>query len=143
MKRRTFLRGIAAAFAIGMSPAFLNTTKLEIIGLDLAKGDAIGTTSLFRIHSDGIRELISAVQNPIVDDGVNGVVSLYGDSDHIAAGMPFDEYPRQMRFMVPKNMNIEEMGVGTDGKHNRIVLKEPITVESDDVLEIEYEYRIA
>jgi hypothetical protein len=30
MKRRTFLRGMAAAVAIGMAPAFLNATRLRL-----------------------------------------------------------------------------------------------------------------
>ena len=38
MKRRSFLKGVVAAVALGVSPMLLNTTKLELAGVGQAYG---------------------------------------------------------------------------------------------------------
>jgi hypothetical protein len=126
MKRRSFIRGAVAAIAIGLSPAFLNKTSLEIAGLDLAKGESIGTLVFWKMYPDGSRELIGAKEVPVVDRGIN---SLYQG--------------KKQFFHFPEECNINEIGT-TDGRLvSRHVFDEPMTFKAEDHLVIEYDYRVS
>ena len=129
MKRRTLLRGIAAAFAIGMSSAFLNTTKLTL-AVDLAENESIGTLSVWKVYSDGFKELISSKHIPIVDNGVNQI------------SPPYTGHGKTYKFPIQGKQNVSEIGVpgAKLGEFQRVVFKESISVKEDEYLEMEYHY---
>ena len=69
MRRRSFLRGVVAAFAIGMAPVTLNR-----VGLDLARDSRPIASGLFRLYRNG--ELVFEGENCVVDNGVDFVAQL-------------------------------------------------------------------
>jgi hypothetical protein len=135
MKRRTFLKGMATAIAIGMAPAFLNKTSLEIIHTDTAKEQSVGIMSLWKIEKDGTKELISKKSIPIVDNGINSLRIIDYPRKH-SVNAAFSK--EGLRFAYPGEGQIDEVGFGSSNSYQRIILDKPITVKSDDYLEMEF-----
>ena len=112
------------AIGIALAPVFLNKTALELV----TQNDTtmVGTMSVWHIHPDGTRELVSAKEIPIVDEGKNIMA-----------------VPRQQRFKMYEEVQIHEAGLYGPGSVQRMEFEHPITLHSDDYLEVEYDYRLS
>lgn len=128
MQRRSFIRGAVAAIAIGLAPAFLNKTSLELAGIDPASNRDIGTMTVYRIHLDGERELLSVREIPVVDMGVDRTVPYFGE---------------RKTFVFPAESHLTEVGIGSQLGYRRWQFDETIVTKENEELVLEYDYRVS
>jgi len=115
--RRHFLRSAAAAVAIGLSPVFLNRTRLML------PDELTVTLTIHKVFDDGTKELVALniPQGKIVDNGVNTI-----------------------SYQPKWTETICEVGVSNpQGGLTRHVFDQPITVMDDERLEVVYDWSIS